>query len=133
MTTHFHSTGIIVKDMARSLAFYRLLGLDIPAEADNQPHVDCELAPGVSLTWDTEDVIRSFDARWQPAARGGERTGLAFQCDSPADVDATYEALITAGGTGDLKPWDAAWNMRYATVLDPDGIGVSLLAPLSGE
>jgi hypothetical protein len=30
--------GIVVEDMARSLAFYGRVGLDVPAEADDQPH-----------------------------------------------------------------------------------------------
>ena len=29
--------GVVVADMARALAFYRLLGLDVPAEADAEP------------------------------------------------------------------------------------------------
>jgi catechol 2,3-dioxygenase-like lactoylglutathione lyase family enzyme len=29
--------GIVVRDMARSLAFYRELGVDLPSEADRQP------------------------------------------------------------------------------------------------
>jgi len=30
--------GIVVEDMARSLAFYRRLGFDLPATADAEPH-----------------------------------------------------------------------------------------------
>ncbi|CAM5247607.1 hypothetical protein SCALM49S_03160 [Streptomyces californicus] len=29
-----------------------------------------------------------------------------------------------------MEPWDATWGQRYAVVLDPDGCGVSLFAPL---
>jgi catechol 2,3-dioxygenase-like lactoylglutathione lyase family enzyme len=35
----FHLIGLVVADMAASLAFYRLLGLDVPADADAQPSV----------------------------------------------------------------------------------------------
>ncbi|MEU4273067.1 VOC family protein [Streptomyces sp. NPDC026092] len=119
--------GLVVADMAASLAFYRRLGLDVPAEADTQPHVEAALPGGMRIAWDTEEVIRSFDADWS-RPQGGDRIGLAFLCDSPRDVDATYEALVAAGYQGHLKPWDAVWGQRYAVVLDPDGCGVSLFA-----
>ncbi len=121
--------GIVVSDMARALAFYRELGLDIPADADGQPHVEVALPGGLRLAWDAETVVRSFDPGWSPPS-GGHRTSLAFLCDSPAEVDATYAALVDAGGTGHLAPWDAVWGQRYATVLDPDGTSLDLFAPL---
>ncbi|MFJ3586870.1 VOC family protein [Streptomyces sp. NPDC090127] len=119
--------GLVVSDMAASLAFYRRLGLDLPADADTQPHVEATLPGGMRIAWDTEEVIRSFDPGWT-RPRGGERIGLAFLCAAPGEVDATYEALLAAGYRGHLKPWDAVWGQRYAVVLDPDGCGVSLFA-----
>ncbi|MGP3922046.1 VOC family protein [Streptomyces sp. 8N616] len=121
--------GLVVSDMAASLAFYRRLGLDIPADAETQPHVEAQLPGGLRIAWDTEETVRSFDPSWTPP-QGGHRLALAFACDDPADVDRTYDALLDAGYTGHLKPWDAFWGMRYATVLDPDGNGVDLFAPL---
>ena len=63
---------------------------------------------------------------------GGSRVSLAFACDGPADVDATYERLVAAGHEGHLPPWDAFWGMRYAIVHDPDGSSVDLFATLPG-
>ncbi|MEU9097622.1 VOC family protein [Streptomyces sp. NPDC048361] len=127
MTPRLDAFGLIVADMAASLAFYRRLGLDLPAEADTQPHVECTLPGGIRVLWDTEDTIRSFDPGWK-RPEGGSRTGLAFACDSPAEVDAVYETLTAAGHHGHLKPWDAFWGQRYASVHDPDGTEVSLFA-----
>ncbi|MFF4096963.1 VOC family protein [Streptomyces sp. NPDC001834] len=127
MTPRMDAIGIITADLAASLAFYRRLGLDIPADADCAPHVEVTLPGGRRLLWDTEDVIRSFDPGWT-APRGGERLGLAFRCDGAAEVDAVYEDLTGAGYQGHLKPWDAVWGQRYAMVLDPDGCAVSLFA-----
>ena len=120
---------IVVKDMARSLAFYRRLGLDVPAEADRETHVEAVLPGGLKLMWDTVEIIRSFDAEWQPAS-GGHRMGLAFACDSPADVDRVYDELVSLGHEGHKAPWDAFWGMRYAIVHDPDGNPVDLFAAL---
>ncbi|MEZ4564339.1 MAG: VOC family protein [Thermomicrobiales bacterium] len=121
--------GIVVRDMARSLAFYRALGLDIPASADREGHVEVTLPGGLRLGWDTEEVIASFDASFRPVAGAG-RVGLAFLCDSPQAVDAAYANLIAQGYHGHKAPWDAFWGQRYALVHDPDGTEVSLFAPL---
>lgn len=121
--------GIVVRDMARALAFYRALGLDLPPEMDGEGHVETTLPGGLRLAWDTEEVIRSFDADWQPPS-GGHRIGLAFLCESPAEVDAAYERLTGMGYHGHKPPWDAFWGQRYATLHDPDGNGVDLFAPM---
>jgi catechol 2,3-dioxygenase-like lactoylglutathione lyase family enzyme len=128
-TPRLDAIGIVVSDMGRSLAFYRRLGLDLPADADGQPHVEAGLPGGLRVLWDTEDTVRSFDPSWQPPA-GGHRLGLAFACDTRSDVDALYESLMGAGYEGHLAPWDAFWGQRYASILDPDGNSVDLFAPL---
>jgi catechol 2,3-dioxygenase-like lactoylglutathione lyase family enzyme len=121
--------GLVVTDMAAALDFYRRLGLDIPASADSEEHVEAQLPGGLRIAWDSVDVIRSFDPVWeQPTGQG--RIAIAFVCDSPAQVDATYEELVAAGYRGHKEPWDAFWGQRYAEVLDPDGNTVDLFAPL---
>jgi catechol 2,3-dioxygenase-like lactoylglutathione lyase family enzyme len=129
MAPTFSVIGLVVADMPASLAFYRRLGLDIDAKADQEPHVEHRLPGGLTLAWDTEDTIRSVDPSWT-APTGGGRTGLAFRCADPAEVDATYRDLTEAGYEGHLAPWDAFWGQRYATLHDPDGNGVDLFAPL---
>jgi catechol 2,3-dioxygenase-like lactoylglutathione lyase family enzyme len=130
MAPQFSVIGVVVADMGKSLAFYRRLGLDVPADADKEPHVEAALPGGLKIAWDTIDTIRSFDPDWQPAQGGGPKIGLAFRCDSPAEVDATYRDLTGAGYDGHKEPWDAFWGMRYAVVHDPDGNGVDLFANL---
>ncbi|MFI1101998.1 VOC family protein [Streptomyces melanogenes] len=127
MNARFDSIGLIVSDMAASLAFYRRLGLDIPAGADSEPHVEHTLPGGTRILWDTEEVIRSFDPDWT-RPQGGGRVDLAFACDGPDEVDRVYGELVAAGYAGHLKPFDAFWGQRYATLHDPDGVGVSLFA-----
>lgn len=121
--------GIIVQDMAAALAFYRRLGFDIPPEADSEGHVEATAA-GLRVAWDTVDVVHSFDPEWAPPV-GGQRLGLAFLCDSAAEVDEIFDALVADGYQGRLEPWDAFWGQRYAVVRDPDGNPVDLFAPLT--
>ena len=120
--------GLVVADMARSLAFYRRLGLEAPAETEQEPLVEVSLPGGLRLAFDTEETIRSFDPDWTPPS-GGDRMGLAFLMETPAEVDQIYDELTSLGYEGYKKPWDAFWGQRYAIILDPDGIGVSLFAP----
>lgn len=122
--------GIVVAEMGRALPFYRRLGLDVPAAADGEPHVEVALLGGMRLAFDTEATIRSFHPAWTPPAGGG-RVGLAFAVTAPADVDALYAELTVAGYHGELAPFDAFWGQRYATVHDPDGTAIDLFAPLT--
>ncbi|WP_412540617.1 VOC family protein [Longispora sp. K20-0274] len=130
MTAQLSFVGLVVADMAKTLAFYRRLGLDVPAAADGEPHVEYDLPGGLKLVWDTVDVVRSFDPDWT-APVGGHRASLAFRCADPAEVDRLYAELVAEGHQGHREPWDAFWGQRYAVLLDPDGNGVDLLAPLA--
>jgi catechol 2,3-dioxygenase-like lactoylglutathione lyase family enzyme len=118
--------GIVVSDMARSVAFYRKLGLEFPEGAENEGHVEAQLAGGLRYMLDTEDVIASFDSEWK---RGEHVHGGAFRCESPDEVDGVYKDLLDAGGSSYKEPWDAFWGQRYAQVKDPDGTILDLYAP----
>ncbi|MBC6460564.1 VOC family protein [Actinomadura sp. HBU206391] len=129
MAPTFNLISIVVSDMGRSLAFYRRLGFEIPADADAEPHVEAALPGGLRFAWDTAETVSSIDPSWTPS-EGGGKVGLAFLCDDPAEVDRVYADLVKAGYEGHLEPWDAFWGQRYAVVHDPDGNGVDLFAPL---
>ncbi|MDX3132984.1 VOC family protein [Streptomyces europaeiscabiei] len=128
MTPRLDAIGMVTTDMAASVAFYRRIGFAFPEGAENQPHAEAPLPGGMRLLLDTEETVRSFHPGYRPGTGGG--AGLALLCDGPAEVDAVYEELVNAGYRGELKPWDAVWGQRYAVVLDPDGNGVDLFAPL---
>ncbi|MEN8235829.1 MAG: VOC family protein [Actinomycetota bacterium] len=129
MTARFDAIGVTVSNMDRSVAFYRLLGLEFPEGAESEGHVEALLPGGTRLMLDTEDLIASFDTDFEaPTGRG--RISLAFLCDTPAEVDTAYAALTRAGYAGKLEPFDAFWGQRYATVFDPDGNLIDLFAPL---
>jgi catechol 2,3-dioxygenase-like lactoylglutathione lyase family enzyme len=129
MTPRFDVIGVVVADMARALAFYARLGLDVPDGAAETPHVEVPLPNGMRLAFDTVETIRSFDPGYTPPARGGG-ISLAFECGNPAAVDACHRELVDAGYESHLEPWDAFWGQRYACMRDPDGNGVDLFAPL---
>jgi catechol 2,3-dioxygenase-like lactoylglutathione lyase family enzyme len=122
-----NALGIVVSDMARSIRFYRLLGLDVP-ETPDEGHVDTFLPNGVRFMLDTEEMLLSFRPDW--TRESGNQLGIAVECDSPAEVDEIYERMTSAGFDSEKEPWDAFWGQRYAQLKDPDGVPVDLYATL---
>jgi catechol 2,3-dioxygenase-like lactoylglutathione lyase family enzyme len=121
-----NAIGIVVSDMARSIRFYRLLGLDVP-ETPDEGHVDTFLPNGVRFMLDNEEVIRSFLPDW--SRETGNQLSIALECASPAEVDEVYQRITGEGFEGEKEPWDAFWGQRYALLLDPDGVSINLYAP----
>lgn len=118
--------GILVTDMARSVAFYRLLGLELPDGAENEQHVETTLRGGLRLALDLQSVVEGFHPGVAPAPEG--RVSLAFRLPSAGAVDEAWKRVTGAGHGSVLEPFDAPWGQRYATVRDPDGAPLDLFA-----
>ena len=128
MTPKLDMIGLVVEDMAASIAFYRRLGLEFP-DTDG-PHVEATLPNGLRFGLDSVATVRSFDPEWTKPV-GGNAVGICFLCDSPAEVDKLHADLVAAGYRSHKDPWDAVWGQRYASITDPDDNVVDLFAPLS--
>jgi catechol 2,3-dioxygenase-like lactoylglutathione lyase family enzyme len=122
-----NAIGIVAADMARSIAFYRALGLDMPDTPD-EGHIEVAMANGTRLMLDSEATVLSFRPDWRRET--GNQAGLAFECSSAAEVDEIYSRVTGAGFDGEKGPWDAFWGQRYAQLRDPDGVPVDLYAAL---
>jgi predicted lactoylglutathione lyase len=122
-----NALGIVVREMAESIRFYRLLGVDVP-ETPEEGHIDMFLPNGVRFMLDSEEIVKSFRPDW--TRETGNQVGIAFECASAAEVDEIYARVVAAGFHGEKEPWDAFWGQRYAQLQDPDGVGVDLYAAL---
>jgi catechol 2,3-dioxygenase-like lactoylglutathione lyase family enzyme len=122
-----NAIGIVTSDMARSIRFYRLLGIEVP-ETPGEGHVETFLPNGVRFMLDAEDVVRSFRPDWERET--GNQVALALECASAAEVDELYERLTAAGFAGEKEPWDAFWGQRYAQLRDPDSVPIDLYSSL---
>ena len=121
--------GIVAADLAASLRFYRTLGLEVPEPPPGEPYCEVTTPNGYRISWNALAMVKANDPSWVEPA--GQRLELAFRCDTPAEVDATYARLEAAGYPGHKPPWDAFWGQRYAVAVDPDGTHLSLFCPLA--
>ncbi len=125
----FNQVNIVVRDMARSVAFYELLGADladiIVPWADHHRELT-STAPDPTVELDSSTSASNWAAGWVP-----ERTGvvLGFAVEEDEHVDALVAALEAAGHPVVQPPHDAFFGSRYAVVEDPDGNAVGLMGP----
>jgi len=120
--------GIVSKDLGASIRFYLLLGVAFPQPEGDGDHVEATLPGGLRVMLDSLDLMKKLDPAWTEPK--GHRMGLAFECGSPAEVDAVHARVTAAGHGSKTAPWDAFWGQRYAQVIDPDGNVVDLFAAL---
>jgi catechol 2,3-dioxygenase-like lactoylglutathione lyase family enzyme len=125
----FDQFNLVVSDMAATVDFYRLLGLEIPdtLPAWQNHHRTAVTAHGLDLDFDSEEFARKWNSGWPGRARGA--TGvLGFRLESREAVDEVYGRLTTAGHHAQQAPHDAFWGARYAIVEDPDGNAIGLMS-----
>jgi hypothetical protein len=90
--------GIVVRDIETSLRFYRLLGLDVTSPKKDEHYVEVTTPNGYRISWNALSMVKDIDPSWiEPV---GHRMELAFLCDSPSEVDATYAEARSRGLQG---------------------------------
>lgn len=124
--------NIVVRDMRKSLAFYRLLGLsiaEIPLAEWAPHHASGVTANGVHVELDSV----AFAKQWDPAldeAKLGAGVMPFFQVSPREEVDRVHARVTAAGHRTQKAPEDAFWGARYAIVEDPDGNAVGITSPI---
>lgn len=123
--------NIVAEHYEETLAFYRLLGLNIPevlAKHENTKHAPA-LNADTSFAIDNGDLANIYNAGWR---KGKSRKSvlLTAQVSSRNDVDQTFNSLIAAGHGAVQIPYDAFWGARYAIVSDPEGNWVGIESPM---
>lgn len=125
MDSRFLYTGIRVRNLERSLAFYsKAFGMTV-ASRGRMAHggVFVQLAaPGSSHRLELNWYPRG-NPFYAPYVRGEELDHIAFRC---RDVRAEFRRLVRAGAKIAVPPWDEDGYV-LAFVKDPDGIWIELL------
>jgi catechol 2,3-dioxygenase-like lactoylglutathione lyase family enzyme len=121
------AVGIVSSDPARSVAFYKLLGIELKRGGDHE-HYEGSTPSGVRVMLDSVALMQQLVPGFQKPSGSG--VVLCFKQPSRQAVDALYERITSSGFQGRKAPWDAFWGQRYACVLDPDGNQIDLFAAL---
>lgn len=122
------AVAVSTKDMAKTVAFYKLLGFVFPSWGPDDKHVEPSAKPGeVRLMIDTAELMEELTGH---PPTPPNHSSFAMLCDSPDEVNAVATTLQDAGHTLTVEPWDAFWGQRYATVKDPDGYQIDIFAEL---
>ncbi|ATY85505.1 glyoxalase [Kyrpidia spormannii] len=127
MITGVNNVGVAVRDLQRSLSFYRVLGFEVVGEDET---------PGATIRAGTA-VLYLFQTSG-PAPVGhrqpdlvGNPTGIDHISFDVSDVDRLYEALR---GQVDFEgvPEDQPWGYRAVSLTDPDGNRLYFLSAIQG-
>ncbi len=111
---------LAVRNMARSLRFYRALGFTIRYGGENASFTSLHAGNGYLNL-----VTLPGTAKTQWWGR------VIFYV---SDVDRFHHRAVAAGLTPEMPPRDAEWGERYFHIRDPDGHELSFAQPLgAGE
>ena len=124
-TPRFTMVVLLVEDLARSLAFYRRLGMVFPPDADSRRDLQVEIGDGRHFVWTTTFVGNVPDYE---APVGGSRVMLEFFVETQAEVDALFTELTEAGYHGRRSPFRTDFDAYMCLVDDPDGNTVLVTA-----
>ena len=113
---HICAVTFVVRDMARSVAFYRKLGFSIFHGGEG--------ASFSSFRFGEAFINLAASSSYESQAWGR----VIFRV---TDADTYYKSLTAAGLRPD-EPKDAAWGERFFHVLDPDGHELSFAQLLDG-
>lgn len=136
MALELFMIGLTVKDMAKSIEFYRRLGLVIPEGSEEQTHVEVKMGSGLTFFLD------SNPNRWDPAFVKNEKPETSgsypavyeYYLKSQASVKAKYAELVEYGYQSYHAPYSLApIGMCFAFVKDPDGNTILLSGDLENE
>ena len=113
--------GILTTKFAEMKEFYRdALGMEVVFEMSDN-YVEFK-SPGLRFAISTNEVMhqitqhKSFKEKKQ-----GQAFELAFIVDNPAEVDSSYEELVSKGATAITPPAEMPWGQYAAFFADPDG------------
>jgi uncharacterized glyoxalase superfamily protein PhnB len=125
---------IVVRDMPRSLAFYRLLGVSFEEPGAEwtewaRHHLNGTTSNGVRVELDSV----AFAKQWNPGldeTKLGSAVIPIFHVASREEVDRIHARVTAAGHRSHQAPEDAFWGARYAIVEDPDGLSVGVMSAI---
>jgi predicted lactoylglutathione lyase len=121
----FTMVVLLIEDVPGSVAFYRRLGVEFPAGAEERTDVQVPIGDDHQLVL-TTTFARAIPGH-QPAS-GGSPIVIEFFVDGDEAVDAKYAELTGAGYRGRREPFRTSFGAYMCMVDDPDGNTVLVTA-----
>ncbi|MBE4907636.1 VOC family protein [Bacillus luteolus] len=112
---------ILTKDVPTMKNFYKdVLGFEIKSDMDNYVEFESEGARFAICNREIMTQVTGGHPSYQDE-KNGQAFELAFPCDSPADVQKTFEEIVSKGATPVKAPSAMPWGQTTAFFADPDG------------
>ncbi|KEI04420.1 VOC family protein [Clostridium botulinum] len=118
MKAQINLITIWTNDIDKMKEFYnQVLGFRIENDLGNYVEFEND---GVRFAICMREVMYGYISEYRKESFG-QGFELAFPCESPNDVDESFNMLIYKGATSVHEPQDMPWNQRTALFADPDG------------
>jgi uncharacterized glyoxalase superfamily protein PhnB len=123
--------NMVVGDMEAAVAFYRLLGLEVP---DRLPewdahHRSTELGDeGLDFDLDSTVFARQWNEGWS-GRKNGAGCVVVFRVATREEVDEIHADLAGAGYKVQQPPYDAFFGARFTVIEDPSGNAIGVMSP----
>lgn len=113
--------GIFVKDMATMIQFYKdVLGFEIKEDM-NTSNVYLVKDGTLFLLYGRRDFEKMTNHKFDYADRINGHYEIALSVENYAEVDKTFDEVVTKGAVPVMEPTTAEWGQRTCYVADPEG------------
>ncbi len=125
--------NLICNDVDATIAFYRLLGLDIPESTvwrteSGSHHVEVKMPNGFELAFDSNALASVYNSGSRQRTNSGTSNVISFRVQNRDKVDSICKKLKELGHSVSQEPYNTFWGSRYAIIEDPDGNLVGLMS-----
>ena len=113
--------GLLVKDMARMIRFYRdVLGFEIKEPEDTE-NVYLVKDGTLFLLYGRSDFEKMTDRRYEYVNGLNGHFEIALYVDTFEDVDAAFDHAVKSGASPVMEPTTEPWGQRTCYIADPEG------------
>lgn len=110
-----------VRDMRRAIAFYDALGLERRMKATGEDVAFYKAGGCIVGLWGWDQLADDAQLPQEPRPAGFRGVTLAWNCNSPSEVDEVYAHAIGVGATHLRKPEKTEYGGYRGYFADPDG------------
>lgn len=110
-----------VSDMRRAIKFYDALGLRRRMKATGEDVAFYEAGGSVVALWSWDSLADDAGLAVGPRPKTFRGATLAWNCNSPEEVDAAFAHALKAGATSLRKPEKTFYGGYRGYFADPDG------------